>query len=235
MLFRMIHRIWQAIWRLWPDRQRSDQFHGSIGYNLGTDWWNTRNPYSARKVPFLLQESENGFSEPLSKRASFTLDFERQAVDNGSVTNAVTLAGPFSSVLTTPPRHWLVGPHVDYQLNDHNTLAFRYLWTHADVRDAGIGSFDSISRGYHLVNIFQTAQAIETLVQGTTVNETRFQYFRHGTQTDANTTAPEIQVLGAFNGGGAQISHGLEHSGDLSCKCGLPFSAGERQALRFGS
>ena len=101
----------------------SDQFHGSIAYNLGTDWWNTRNPYSSQKVPFLLQESENSFSGPLSKRASFTFDFERQAVDDGSVTNAVTLAGPFSSVLTTPQRHWLVGPHVDYQLNDYNTLA----------------------------------------------------------------------------------------------------------------
>ena len=188
----------------------SDKFHGSIGYNLGTDWWNSRNPYSSQKVPFLLQESENSFSGPLSKRSSFTLDFERQAVNNGSVTNAVTLAGPFSSVLTTPQRHWLVDPHVDYQINDHNTLGLRYLWTRADIRDAGIGSFDLISRGYHLVHLFQTAQAIETFVHGASVNETRFQYFRHGIQTDANTIAPEVQVLAAFNGGGGQLSHGLD-------------------------
>ena len=211
----------------------SDQFHGSIAYNLGTDWWNTRNPYSSQKVPFLLQESENSFSGPLSKRASFTFDFERQAVDDGSVTNAVTLAGPFSSVLTTPQRHWLVGPHVDYQLNDYNTLAFRYLWTRADVRDAGIGSFDLISRGYHLVNLFQTAQAIETLVHGTTVNETRFQYFRHGTQTDANTIAPEIQVLGAFNGGGAQISHGLDIQNNFELQNYTTMLRGSH-AWRFG-
>ena len=188
----------------------SDKFHGSIGYNIGTDHWNSRNPYASQRVPFLLQESENSFSGPLSKRSSFTLDFERQAVDNGSVTNAVTLAGPFSSVLTTPQRHWLVGPHVDYQLNDHNTFALRYLWTRADIRDAGIGNFDLISRGYHLVQLFQTAQAIETFVHNASVNETRFQYFRHSTQTDANTIAPEIQVLGAFNGGGGQLSHGLD-------------------------
>ena len=69
----------------------SDKFHGSVGYNLGTDVWNSRNPYAAAKAPFLLQETENSFSGPLTKRSSFTLDFERQAVDNGSVTNAVTL------------------------------------------------------------------------------------------------------------------------------------------------
>ena len=57
---------------------------------------------------------------------------------------------PFPSVLTTPQRRWLVNPHIDYQLNDNNTLSLRYLFTHADIRDAGIGGFDLISRGYHL-------------------------------------------------------------------------------------
>jgi hypothetical protein len=193
----------------------SDKFHGSIGYNIGTAWWNTRNPYASQKAPFLLQESENSFSGPLSKRSSFTLDFERQAVNNGSITNAVTLDGPFSSVLTTPQRHWLVGPHFDYQINDHNTLSVRYLGTRADIRDAGIGSFDLTSRGYHLVHLFQTVQAIETVVHGASVNETRFQYFRHSIQQDANTIAPEIQVLGAFNGGGALMSHGLDTQNNL--------------------
>ena len=194
----------------------TDKFHASIGYNLGTDIWNSRNPYAAQKAPFLLQETENSMSGPLSKRSSFTLDFERQAVDNGSVTNAVTLnpttLAPvaFTSVLTTPQRHLLIGPHVDYQLNQNNTLSLRYLWTRADIRDAGIGSFDLISRGYHVLNTFNTVQAIETSIHGTSVNETRFQFFRQGTQTDANTLAPETQVLGSFNGGGAQTSHGTD-------------------------
>ncbi len=82
----------------------TDQFHGTVGYNLGTDKWNSRNPYAGEKVPFLLQESENSFSGPLTKRSSFTLALERQAVDNGSVTNAVVVSPgafaitPFTSV-----------------------------------------------------------------------------------------------------------------------------------------
>ena len=194
----------------------SDKFHGSVGYNLGTDVWNSRNPYAAAKAPFLLQETENSFSGPLTKRSSFTLDFERQAVDNGSVTNAVILdpatMGPeaFSSVLKTPQRHWLVGPHVDYQLNDNNTLAIRYLYTRAAITDGGIGSFDLISRGEHILNTFDTVQAIETSIHGSTVNETRFQYFRQANDTTANTDAPVIQVLAAFTGGGATLGHGTD-------------------------
>lgn len=189
----------------------SDQFHGTVGYNLGTDFWNSRNPYSATAVPFLLQESENSFSGPLSKRSSWTLDLERQAVDNGSVTNGVTLdpalqPAPFSSVLNVKQRHWLVGPHVDYQLSPANTLSLRYLWTSADIPDAGIGSFDLISRAYHAHTEFHTAQAIFTTIHGTKVNETRFQYFRSMNQTAAKTIAPVIQVSGAFTDGGANAT-----------------------------
>jgi hypothetical protein len=193
----------------------TNDFHGTVGYNLGTDWWNSRNPYSATKVPFLLQETENSFSGPMTKRSSWTLDLERQAVDNGSVTNGVTLDSsfnpqPFSSVLDVKQRHWLVGPHVDYQLSQNNTLSLRYLWTHADIPNAGIGSFDLISRGYHAQVVFNTVQGIFTTIHGTTVNETRFQYFRSLNQTNAATIAPVIQVSGAFTGGGATTSNGSD-------------------------
>ncbi|HKD05967.1 MAG TPA: carboxypeptidase regulatory-like domain-containing protein [Bryobacteraceae bacterium] len=195
----------------------SDRFHGSVGYNLGTDWWNSRNPYAGQKAPFLLQETENSFSGPLAKHSSFTLDFERQAVDNGSITNAVILdptsfqPTPFSSVLKTPQRHWLVGPHVDWQLGEKNTLSARYLFTRAAIDDAGIGSLDLISRGYHQLITFNTAQVIENSVHGNFVNEARFQYFRSTLGTDANTTDPVIQVLGSFNGGGASAPHNADN------------------------
>jgi len=193
----------------------SDKFHGSIGYNLGTDFWNSRNPYAAVKAPFLLQETENSFSGPLTKHSSFTLDFERQAVDNGSITNGVMLDAnfnpiAFSTILNTPQRHTLIGPHADYQLNQNNTLSIRYLYTRADIRDGGLGSFDLISRGEHILNTFHTVQGIETSIHGNLVNETRFQYFRQANQTTANTIAPVIQVSGAFTGGGATLGQGSD-------------------------
>ena len=201
----------------------SDKFHGSVGYNFATDKWNSRKPYSAQKAPLLLQESENSLSGPLTKKSSFTSDLEYQAVDNGSITNGVILdaatqmPAAFSSVLKTPQRHILVGPHVDYQIDDNNTLGLRYLYTRADIKDGGIGSFDLISRGTHTLHTFNTAQIVETSVHGTLVNETRFQYFRSALTNTANTVAPVIQVLGAFTGGGATTSHGsdLQNSYEL--------------------
>ncbi len=43
----------------------------------------------------------------------------------------------------------------------------------------------------------------DTLVRGSMVNETRFQYYRSAVQQIANSLNPQILVLGAFNGGGS--------------------------------
>jgi len=218
----------------------TDQFHGTVTYNLGTDRWNSRNPYAAQKAPFLLQETENSFSGPITKRSSFTLDLQRQAVDNGSVSNGVTLdprtlaAAPFTSVLKTPQRHNLARPHIDYQLNDNNYLSVRYTLTRVNIRDQGIGAFDLISRGYHLLNSYDTLQLVETSVHGTTVNETKFQFYRQGSSTTANTAGAAILVLGAFNGGAASSphNHDLQRSYEFQNNTSIVHGA---HVFRFGT
>ncbi len=218
----------------------SDSYHATVTYNLGTDRWNSRNPYAAQKAPFLLQETENNFSGPLTKRSSFTLDVARQAVDNGSVSNGVTLdpqtfaIGPFTTVLKTPQRHILIRPHIDYQLNANNYLAVTYVLSHVDIPDQGIGAFDLISRGYHLLNHYDVLQLIETSIHGSTINETRFQYYRWGTSTTADTAGPAIQVLGAFNGGGpsSPYSHDLQKAYELQNITSIVHGA---HIFRFGA
>lgn len=187
----------------------ADKYRGTVNYNFAKDFWNSRNPYSPEKAPFLLNEFEGDAGGPLTKRSSFTVDAQRNMVDNGSITNAVILnpqtlqVQPFAGILTTPGRFTKVTPRVDYQLSDNQTLMFRYGITHSDVKDNGIGGFDLVSRGYHSQFTNQTLQAADTMVIGTSVNETRFQYYRTALQSIANTMAPTLQVLGSFNDGGS--------------------------------
>jgi hypothetical protein len=188
----------------------TEKYHGTVDYAFAKDFWNSRNPYSAQKAPFMLNEFEGHAGGPLGKRASFAVEWQRNMVDNGSITNVVTLDPqtlgpvPFTSVLTTPQRFARINPRVDYQLNQNNTLTVAYDFTHSDIRDGGIGGFDLISRGYHVQYTDQTVQLTETVVLGRNINETRFQYYRTAMQTMPNSLSPEIRVLGSFNGGGAQ-------------------------------
>ena len=194
----------------------TDKYHGTVDYNFANDFWNSRNPYSPIKAPFTLHEFEGSASGPLGKRASFTLNAQRNMVDNGSISNGVTLDSttlapvPYSSIVVTPQRLTKVSPRVDYQVNANNTISLRYATTEADTPDAGIGSFDLPSRGYHKQYTTQTVQFAETALLGQLVNETRFQYYRNHFQADANSTAPLLHVAGAFNGGGADSPHSLD-------------------------
>lgn len=201
----------------------ADKFRGSTFYNFAHHFWNSRNPYAQEKAPFLLHEYGGNLSGPVNKRSSFFLDVRRDEVDNGSIVNAVTLdpltldvISPFTDTPRTPQRRISVNPRVDYQLNARNTLTLRYVFTHSDIRDAGIGSFNLASRGYHVRNTNHTVQITNTAVLGASIiNETRFQFIRNGDETTANTLTPAIQVLGAFNGGGAQVGRSFNEQNNF--------------------
>ena len=194
----------------------TEKYHGTVDYNVSSDIWNSRNPYGSQKAPFLLRELEGGVGGPLAKRASFTFNFQRNSVDNGSIANGVMLdpvtlaVTPFDEILKTPQRFLRLNPRVDYQLNDRNTLMVSYEATNSNINDAGIGGFDVISRGYHSHYLDQTVQITETAVLGRNINETRFQYFRTANQTTPNDLSPEIQVLGSFRGGGSQLGQSAD-------------------------
>ena len=167
----------------------------------------------------MLKEYGGTVSGPLSKHASFFLDAERRAIDNGSVIDAITLdPQTLRHLIRTRDVCWRrsaalrVSPRVDYQLSQNNTLMFRYGFTRNDVQDQGIGNFNLPSRGYYTLDQDHTVQITDTAVLGpSTVNETRFQFFHVENDQTSNSLAPALLVLGSFNGGGAQIGRSLRH------------------------
>ena len=192
----------------------TDKFRGSVYDNFADSFWNSRNPYAQQKAPFRLYEYGGSLSGPINKRSSFFLDVRRDDITNGSIVNAITLnpqtlvINPFTDTPRTPQRRVGVSPRIDYQLNEKNTLVFRYNFTHSDIRDAGIGSFNLASRGYHTQTDSQTVQITETaILTATIINETRFQFLHNSGETIANSLTPALNVLGAFNGGGAPVGH----------------------------
>jgi hypothetical protein len=217
----------------------TNKYHGTVDYNLGTDVWNSRNPYAAQKAPLLLNEFEGGASGPINKRSSFTLDAQRNMVDNGSVVNAVILdpstltAQPFTDAFKAIQRYTRVSPRLDYQLSENNTVSLRYGVTHGDINGAGIGSFDLISRGRHNTYTNQILQVTESAVLGLAVNETRFQYCRNSIQLVANSASPVLQVLGSFTGGGSDYGHSADTQNSFELQ-NYTALLGKSHAWKFG-
>jgi hypothetical protein len=186
----------------------SDKFHADLGYNFADSFWNSRNPYAGEKAPFLLNEIRSGVSGPINSRASFNFIIAREWVDNGNVINGVILdpalvITPYDDVYVSTLRRTTVTPRIDYQLSQNHTLTVRYSFNRDAVENAGVGAFNLQSRGYSNDARSHTLQLTETAVLNpTTINETRFQFYRPTVVSEANESGYALQVLQAFNGGG---------------------------------
>ena len=192
----------------------SGKFGGSAYYNFQNDALNSRNPYASQKAPFRLHEYGGNNTGPINKRSSFFLDVRRDDIDNGAIVNAVVLDPitltpiAFTATPVTPQKRFGITPRIDYQINQKHTLVARYAFTHSDINNAGIGGFNLSSRAVELLNNSHTLQLTETtVINNTTINETRFQFSHFANETLPNSAAAALLVLGSFNGGGAQTGH----------------------------
>ena len=220
----------------------ADKFHGTGYYNLGDSVWNSRNPYAAQKAPFLLQEYGASLEGPLSKAASFFLIVDRAAIDNGAIINGTTLdpntlaiIDPYTQVFRIPQRRIRVSPRVDYQLTPTDTLSVRYAFSTADIQYSGVGGFNLVSTGIHNHGSDQTAQISNTKILGSSaVNETRFQFYRAGISSISDDPSPQVNVLNAFMGGGAQVGNSVNvlHTYEFQNNTTVTHGA---QTWRFGA
>ena len=189
------------------------QFHGSAFFNLGSDIFNSRNPYAAVKAPFLLREFGTSIAGPLTQRSSFTFDARGDDTNNGAVINGATLdptslaiISPYTGVNDVAQHRFLFTPNVDYQLNDKVTLSMRYRVTQIDIPDSGLGGFNLVESADHAHSLAQTAQFVDTdVLSEKAVNETRFQFFNVSSSMEAINSGASIQVLNAFTGGASPL------------------------------
>jgi len=191
----------------------SDKYHGQMSFDFGNRALTARNPFlTSPIVPDYRQEIFAGnFGGPLSKKASFFVDADRRITDENSIANYTSLDSSLnpiqiSSAVVAPSRRTSISPRLDYALTPNQTLTLRYSWVDTNAKNQGINtqSFDLPSQAYTQDNGQQSLQVADSAVLGArTLNDARFQFLlTHVTQTGVSS-APEIDVIGAFTGGGS--------------------------------
>lgn len=190
-----------------------EKFHGSLYNNFGDSFWNSRNPYATEKAPFFLDEYGGSLEGPLSAKASFFVAADAAAINNGAIINGTTLnsntlavVDPFTQVFTIPQRRVTISPRVDLQLAPSDTVSVRYAFQTVDIQHSGVGSFNLVSTGFHNEGEGNTLQIANTKIfSSNVINQTRWQFDRQTITSIADNSGPQINVLSAFVGGGAQL------------------------------
>src|SRR5437899_9701826 len=196
----------------------TDQLHGQLAVTGNTAGFNSRNPFEGTgQTPgyYSTQYSAN-LGAPLSKKASFFFNIERRNLNELSVVNtpfvdpSALKITQFAGAFPNPRGRTNVSQRFDYQVTPNNTLTARYQYWRNNESGDGVGSFSLPSTGHDSLSSEHTFQATDTQVlNARTINETRFQFVREGSNQNPLNATPAISIQGAFTGGGS--SGGVYH------------------------
>jgi len=195
----------------------TDKYHGQVSVMGNSSAFNSQNPFlEGDEPPYHSLQYMGNIGGPISKRASFFVDFQRRNIDEVAVVNATVLnpdepcfdpscqGQPFSTAVPNPHTRTNISPRVDFQLTKNNTLTTRYQYFHDTEENDNVGQLFLPSQGAHTLSTEHTFQVSDTQVLSPkVVNETRFQYLRENNSDVPVTTEPTVTVLGAFTGGGS--------------------------------
>jgi hypothetical protein len=186
----------------------SDHYHGQFFFNDTNAVLNSKNPYVPTKPDYNSEMFDGNLGGPINKKTSFFLDASRRNVNEFSAINATILDSDLNPThlqesLANPRTRTSISPRIDYQLSANNTVTMRYQLTHNSDQNSGLGSFSLPSQAYNLNETEHTLQISDTqILSPKIVNETRFQFQREINHQLPLSTAPTIEVQGAFTSGG---------------------------------
>src|SRR5882724_8320920 len=192
----------------------TDKLHGQAFLSGTTAAFDARNPFEnlpPGTVPPAHHSTQysGNIGGPLSKKASFFFNVEGRNVIDLKIVNT-PFVDPntfqiiqFSDAVSNPGARYNISPRLDYQLTPTNTLTARYQYFHNTDENEGTGQFNLANQGFNVVNAEDTLQISDTQVVNTKIiNETRFQFLRTTNMQTPVSTAPTIQIQGAFTSGG---------------------------------
>lgn len=218
----------------------TDDFRGELEFEFEDEALNSRNPFSANRAPFQVREGSVNLGGPIIKqRASYFVDFEYGDTFDNSLINAVVLDPnlnfvPFRFAVPTPSRELELSPRVDFQINETNTLVARYEYQRERAENSGLGGFDLLSRAVATESREHSLRLTETaVINGSIINETRFQYIRRRNTDESADDSPTIRVLDAFTGGGANTGFAFSNEDRLEFQNYTSLVRGQH-ALKFG-
>jgi hypothetical protein len=118
----------------------------------------------------------------------------------------VTLDGSTLQTVPTPQRLWLGTARVDWQLGAKNTFIASYSANVNHLTNVGVGGTTLAEAGYDSATYDHTVRVSDvTTVSANVMHEARVSVRWTGHDETPGSTAPQVQVSGAFTGGGASV------------------------------
>jgi len=196
-------------------------FHGSLFATNGSPWMNARDPFSTSRAALGKQRYGFSLTGPLRKKgADFTLNLEHRSIDNFGVINAIGIdaAGdetPILQNIPAPQRLWVGMAKVEWQLGAKNTFITSFSAWHNHQENVGAGGTTLAEAAYDAEKYDHNLHLTEvTTISPRLMHEALLGIQFDGADQAPNSSAPQVQVAGAFTSGGATSGAQRDHEID---------------------
>lgn len=187
-------------------------YHGALFITNGSPWMNARDPFSNSKAALGKQRYGFELTGPVRQKDSdFSLTLENRTIDNYAVVNAITLndEGEQQSTVVnvaTPQQLWLPTARLDWQLGNKNTFVASYSGNVNELSNVGVGGLALPDTGYDSETYDHALRLMNiTTASAKVMREARVAFDWRGETDTPTSTAPQVQVAGAFTSGGATL------------------------------
>ncbi len=199
-----------------------DSLHGALFFTDSESGLNATDPFAVSATPAGKRRYGFEFGGPIRKQKSdFFLALERRDINEFNVVNAVALNSegeetPLSENVPAPQRLWIGSARTDWQLNAKNMLAATYSANINNSDNVGSGGLVLEEAGYGSTVSEQDLRLTDIFtLSPTLLHETHIGFTWKNTTDVPLSTAPSLQVAGAFTGGGATAGHQQDRERDL--------------------
>ncbi len=192
-------------------RPGNNEWRGGGGISIANAALNARNAFAFVRPPLDQRRYAFNLSGPiLRKRMSFFLNVERRGLTGGSVARGQTLDGLFVADVPTFSEGLQGTLRVDSQASPRHTINAGYSWSDARTENrefasrAGVAPFLLPERGSDSESGSRTLRLGEVFaISAQLLHESRLQAQYETRRATGRTTGRAINVLDAFQGGGA--------------------------------
>ena len=180
---------------------------GNLSFQYKNSALNAATPGSINKPQTHRSVISLGYNGPVIKGKlgmTFNLSKEQSESSSSSI-KAVTPAGPVNATVVSPSTYDFISVSQNWYLTTKHTLLDSFSFNRSRSPNGGIGGINLPERGYNSSNQSWNIQVSDNLTISSKMTNT-FQFrVNHGSSgTNPLTTGIAINVLDAFNGGGAQ-------------------------------
>jgi hypothetical protein len=216
------------------------KLHGALFTTLSGAFVNAKDPYALSRAAIGKQRYGFELSGPIRKnKADFALALEHRQIDQFAVVNAVSLDSAGNSVnvianVPTPQTLWEGSARLGWMPNAKHNLTATYTAAVNSLHNVGVGGAVLQEAGYDSQQQEHTLRFtdLQTL-SARMVHESRVGYTWRMRDDAPHSTAPSLQVAGAFTGGGAVTQALRSHQRDLEIDDDILYTRG-KHSLKAG-